>query len=76
MNDARDFLFQLYTFACPFVPFAVAAFLVKRQIGKIRRFFRVATKNELPLKISRAKRRIFRMIYRASRFWSYSSMET
>lgn len=29
MNDARDFLFQLYTFACPFVPFAVAAFLLR-----------------------------------------------
>lgn len=29
MNDARDFLFQLYTLACPFVPFAVAAFLLR-----------------------------------------------
>ena len=31
MNDARDFLFQLYTFACPFVPFAVTAFLLRHR---------------------------------------------
>ena len=49
---------------------------MKKQLGKIRRFFRVAKKNIFLLKISRAKRRIFRMIYRASRFWLYSSMET
>ena len=49
---------------------------MKKQLGKIRRFFRVAKKNIFSLKISKAKRRIFRMIYRASRFWSYSSMET
>ena len=29
MNDVRDFLFQLYTLACPFVPFAVTAFLLR-----------------------------------------------
>ena len=31
MNDARDFLFQLYTFACPLVPFAVTAFLLRHR---------------------------------------------
>lgn len=31
MNDARDFLFQLYTLACPLVPFAVTAFLLRHR---------------------------------------------
>lgn len=31
MNDVRDFLFQLYTLACPFVPFAVTAFLLRHR---------------------------------------------
>ena len=34
MNDARDFLFQLYTLACPLVPFAVTAFLLRHCIQR------------------------------------------